>query len=170
MVAHFKRAYDKHARIGSAKPPTTQGCDSANNATDQAKEDVLQLMLQLLSNQKEVAEAAPADKEHLQAMSDSNSELLEIIKKLNQQNEKLTEQNTKLSESLSKAKSSRGGGGGKRNKGEDGGDSGSSSGSANSMCKPPKCGICGKKHKTENCFELEKNKDKHSDNWKSIFE
>ena len=92
MVAHFKSAYDTHAMFGSAKSPTAQGYDSANNVTDQQNEDLLQLMLQLLSNQKEVAEAATADKEHLQAMSDSNSELLEIIKKLNQQNEKLTEQ------------------------------------------------------------------------------
>ena len=52
MVAHFKRAYDKHARFGSAKSPTTQGYDSANNVTDQTNEDLLQLMLQLLSNQK----------------------------------------------------------------------------------------------------------------------
>ena len=80
MVAHFKRAYDKHARFGSAKSPTTQGYDSASNVTDQQNEDLLQLILQLLSNQKEVAEADTADKEHLQAMSDSNSDLLEITK------------------------------------------------------------------------------------------
>ena len=75
MVAHFKSAYDKHARFGRAKSPATQGYDSANNMTDQAKKDLLQLMLQLMSNQKEVVEAATADKEHLQAMSNSNSEL-----------------------------------------------------------------------------------------------
>ena len=69
-------------------------------------------MLQLLSNQKEVAEAATADKEHLQAMSDSNNELLDIIKKLTKQNEKLTEQNANLVEALAKAKTTRGGGGG----------------------------------------------------------
>ena len=28
MVAYFKRAYDKHARFGSAKSPTTQGFDT----------------------------------------------------------------------------------------------------------------------------------------------
>ena len=111
MVTYFKCAYDKHARFGSAKSPTTQGCDSAHNVTKQAKEELLQLMLQSLSNQKEVAEAATVDKDHLHAMSDSNSKLLEIIKKLNQQNEKLTEQNTKSIEALAKAKPSRGGGG-----------------------------------------------------------
>ena len=112
-------------------------------------------------------------------MSDSSSELLKNIKKMNQQNEKLTEQNTKLVEALVKAKSSRtgGGGGGKGSGG--GGDSGGSvnsnggsvnSGNGNSRRQPPKCGICGKMHKTENCFELEKNKEKRSDNWKSVFE
>ena len=61
-------------------------------------------MLQLLSSQKEVATAATTDKEHQQAMPDSNNELLEIIKKLNRQNEKLTEQNSTLVEALAKAK------------------------------------------------------------------
>ena len=117
-------------------------------------------MLQLLSNQKEVAEAATADKEHLQAMSDSNNELLDIIKKLTKQNEKFTEQNSSLVEALARAKAIRGGGGGGRttNNNQDG------------SAKKPKCAICGKVHKTENCFELEKNKGQRSENWKSVFE
>ena len=65
IVTHFKSAYDKHARFGSTKSPTTQGYDRANSVTEQAKEDLLQLMLQLLSNQKEVAEAATTDKKRL---------------------------------------------------------------------------------------------------------
>ena len=146
---------------------------SAHNVTKQAEEDLLQLMLQLISNQNEVEESATADMEHLHAMSDSNSELLEIIKKLNQQNEKLTEQNTKFIEALAKAKFSRGGGGDGRRRGGDSGDIGKSTsrniGNDNSR-RPPKCGICGKMHKTENCFELEKNKDKRSDNWTTVFE
>ena len=99
-------------------------------------------MLRLLFNQKEVAEAATADNEHLQAMSDSNSELLEIIKKLNQQNKKLTEQNTKLTEALAKAKSSRRGDGGRGRRGGGGGDSGRSNNSDNGGVnprRPPKC-------------------------------
>ena len=80
MVAYFTRCYDKHARYGNAGAPKSHGYESANNVTDQAKEELLQLMLQLLSNQKEVTEAATEDKEHLQAMSDSNGDLLDIIK------------------------------------------------------------------------------------------
>ena len=36
MVAYFKSAYDKHAHFGSARLPTSQGYDSANNAAEQA--------------------------------------------------------------------------------------------------------------------------------------
>ena len=167
MVTYFKNAYDKHARFGSARLPTSQGYESANrsdeqanNVSDQQREELLQLMLQLLSNQKEVAEAATADKEHLQAMSDSNNELLDIIKKLTKQNEKFTEQNSSLVEALARAKAIRGGGGGGRttNNNQDGG------------AQKPKCAICGKVHKTENCFELEKNKSLRKKIWKSIFE
>ena len=168
MVTYFKNAYDKHARFGSARRPASQGYESANRTddvngvSDQQKEELLQLMLQLLSNQKEVAEAATADKEHLQAMSDSNSELLDIIKKLTKQNEKLTEQNSSLVEALAKAKASRGGGGG-RGGGRTTTDQDGSAGR-------PKCAICGKPHKTEMCYELEKNKGLRKENWKSMFE
>ena len=61
MVTYFKNAYDNHARFGSARRPTSQGYESANrteeanNVSDQQREELLQLMLQLLSNQKEVA-------------------------------------------------------------------------------------------------------------------
>ena len=172
MVTYFKNAYDKHARFGSARRPASQGyesanrTDDANGVSDQQKEELLQLMLQLLSNQKEVAEAATADKEHLQAMSDSNSELLDIIKKLTKQNEKLTEQNSSLVEALAKAKASRGGGGGRG-----GGRSGwRTTNDQDGSAGKPKCAICGKIHKTENCYELEKNKDLRKDGWKSIFE
>ena len=86
--------------------------------------------------------------------------------------EKLTEQNSNLVEALAKAKASRGGGGGGGRGGGGGGDSSRSTtnNSQDGNSKRPKCAICGKVHKTENCFELEKNRDKLSDNWKSIFE
>ena len=71
MLAYFTRACDKHARYGSAKSPISQGHDSASNVTGQFKEDLLQLMLQMLSNQKKVTETATWDKEHLWESSKS---------------------------------------------------------------------------------------------------
>ena len=41
MATYFKCVYDKYARFGSAKSPTTQGFDSAHNVTEQTKEDLL---------------------------------------------------------------------------------------------------------------------------------
>ena len=99
-------------------------------------------------------------------MSDSNNELLDIIKKLTKQNEKLTEQNSSLVEALAKAKATRGG-----NDGRGGGSGGGrTTNNQDGSTQKPKCAICGKVHKTENCFELEKNKNLRKDNWKSIFE
>ena len=178
MVTYFIRAYYKHARYGSAKSTTSQGFESANNVTDQAKEDLIQLMLQVLSNQKEVTEAATADKEHVQTMSDSNGELLGIIKKLNVKNEKLTEQNLKLTkqvttltDALTKAKSSRGGGGGGGRGSRSGGDGDTSAGTGSNNSKRLKCGICGKNgHESKNCWELDKNSESRPDKWKSPFD
>ena len=173
MVTYFKNAYDKHAHFGSARLPTSRGCESANRADEQAnnvsdeqREELLQLMSQLLSNQKEMTEAATADKEHLQAMSDSNNELLDIIKKLTKQNEKSTEQNSSLVEALAKAKAIRGGGGGRGG----GGVGRTTNNNHDGSAQKPKCAICGKVHKTENYFELGKNKSLRQENWKSIFE
>ena len=180
ICTYFTRTYDKHARYCSTKTPTSQGYNSAINVSDQTKEELLQLMLQLLSNQKEVAEAATAGKEHLQTMSNSNGELLGIIKRLNNQNQKLTEQNlkltnqvTSLTDALAKAKSARGGerGGGRGGGGHRDGGRNNNNSSGNSNSSRLKCGICSKKeHAEEDCFELEKNKDDRPDNWKSIFE
>ena len=108
--------------------------DQTNSVSDQQKEELLQLMLRLLSNQKEVAEADTTDKEHLQAMSDSNNEFLEITKKLNRQNEKLTEQKSNLVETLAKPKTTREGGSGDGRGGGDGVDKGGNTTQAPQMC------------------------------------
>ena len=182
MLAYFPRCYDKHARYSNAGTPRSHGYESANNVTDQAKEELLQLMLQLLSNQKEVAEAATADKEHLQAMSDSNGDLLDIVKKLNDQNGKLTKQVTTLTDALAKTKTPGGGGrgGGGRGRGGRGGGRGrggnNNSGNNNNdndtdNSNVVKCGICGIfGHVSKKCWELEKNKEVRTEDWKSKFE
>ena len=172
MVAYFTRFYDRHKKYGGAGTAKSQGFESTANLSEQGKEELMQMIMQVLSNQKEVAEAATADKEHLQAMDDSNEELMSIIKKLNVQNEKLADQNTKLVEqnntlasALAKAKSPRGGGGG------GGGGRNKNNSNGNDTKPRKKCAICAKfGHEAKDCYELERNKDKRTDNWKSVFE
>ena len=88
MLSNFTKLFDKHARFGNKLSPNAHGFESANQLTflEGNKEEVLQLLMQLLANQKEVAEAATADKEHLQQMTTSNEDLIVIIKKTKHSN------------------------------------------------------------------------------------
>ena len=179
MLTDFTKLFDKHARYGNRLAPSAHGFESANQLTlsEGNKEEVLQLLMQLLANQKEVAEAATADKEHLQQMTTSNEDLIAIIKKQSTQIEKLIEQKAELTnqvknltEALTKTKtisSSKGGGGGGGGGGTGGGGGGNNNTSSGSK---PKCAICGLRHNTKDCWELEANADKRPDGWKSRLE
>ena len=109
-----------------------------------------------------MALSVTADKEHIQQMSTSSEEMLAIIKKQSEQIDKLVDNNAKLTEAISKR------GAAKHRptrptatKAEEVEESPSR--------KKDKCGICRKHSNTKNCFELEQNKDKRPEHWKSIF-
>ena len=92
-------------------------------------------------------------------------------KKLTEQNLKLTKQVITLTDALARAKSSRGGRGGGGRGGGSGGDGDASASTTSNNSRRLKCGIFWKNgHESKNCWELEKNKDDHRDNWKSVFE
>ena len=82
----------------------------------------------------------------------------------------LTNQVNTLTKALAKTKtisSSKGGGGGSGGGGGGGGGGGNSNASSGSK---PKCAICGSRHNTKDCWELEVNADKRPDGWKSRLE
>ena len=128
---------------------------------------------------KEVALAATADKEHIQQMSNTNDDMLTLVKRQqatierqSKQIDDLIAQNGNLTEALSNLKpdqpripprtkpprtNPRGGRGGGPNKRprierDPKGDADKSESK-----EKPECAICGKPHKTKDCYELECN-------------
>ena len=141
-----------------------------------------------------VAAAATADKEHIQQMSDATDSLLKIIEEMQEgmkrkdaQIADLTSQNGKLIDAL--AALGGGDGGGARKARSDGNrTSNGSVGEAKRAAQLVKgraalakikageepatkgmCAICNRHPNTSNCFELEKNKDRRPEGWKSMF-
>ena len=129
-----------------------------------------------IANLKEVAIAATADKEHIQAMSANVDELLAVVKKqqdhikdLGKQNQDLIDiiKNVKTSNTQNKRPAPK-----NRNQDKNKDKDADKENKNQNAAKRPKfeCGICGNRHPTEKCYELERNKDARPDWWTSIFE
>ena len=130
-----------------------------------------------------VSEAATADKEHIQQMSNFSDEMLAIvkdqqatIKSLQRQNEELVKQMGRLTDKLG-SKTDTGGGGTARSNART--DSQKAAGlvlkkAIEAGTKPHttsgNCDVCGRHGGgTKACLEFEENKEKRKDWWKSIF-
>ena len=160
LQTYFGELWEKKQRYGGTTTKATGFGESAANITKQngVTNDTLQ----------HIAHAATADKEHIQQMSNAHDDLLSVVKKQQSQIDELVKQNGHLTTLLSKVdilgktmatnatvddkktipsnKVKRGGGNNR------------------------KCKICGDFHSTEFCWELETNKARHPDGWKSRVE
>ena len=157
LQTYFGELWEKKQRYGGTTTKATGFGESAANITEQngVTNDTLQ----------HIAQAATADKEHIQQMSNAHDDLLSVVKKQQSQIDELVKQNGQLTTLLSKLdilgkttatsatvddkktipsnKTKRGGG------------------------NDRKCKICGDFHLTEFCWELEANKARRPDGWKS---
>ena len=123
---------------------------------------------------RDIAEAATADKEHIQQMSATTDKLLAIVKKQQTQIDKLIEINSNLTTNIAKLSSNNSN---KNNNRESGGykkkpyDKKKEKRDVDeAVANGHGCAICGMHRHTKDCFELLKNKDKRPEGWKSIYE
>ena len=134
----------------------------------------------------EVARAATADKEHIQQMSDTADDLLTIVKKQQNQIDELIKQNGELTQALSTNKPSSS----PRNRDRDRERERErkdrrairekaeipkdNRNATKEKAEPTKdtggCAVCGRRHETAKCWELDKNKASRPDWWTSYFE
>ena len=103
-------------------------------------------------------------------MSDSQDDLLGIVKKQQIQIDELIRQHGELTKSIEKMSNNRPPRNDRRNnKRSDNAKDEKKDAAATG--DRPKCGICGmRSHPTKKCWELEQNKGDRPPNWKSIFE
>ena len=163
LVQYFTKLWTKRRRYGKSSVSRGLGYESALEMKEREEEHRGEARLNLSNNLREMALAATADKDHIQQMSTSAEEMLAIIKKQAEQIDKLVDNNAKLTDAISKRGAARS----RPNKptttkAEEAGESTSK--------KKDKCGICGKHYNTKNCYELEQNKEKRPEHWKSIFD
>ncbi len=173
--AYFTALFNDNKRFGDAAG-NKHGFESAANVEEKEKkveDTATKLSDELCDNLREVAIAATADKEHLQQMTSTNEDLLKVVKEQQQQISALIKQNGELTTALSK----KGGNEGNNNRGNDNNNSRRISGNNNRgndgnegrEKKSYGCAICGKHRTTSECLELEANKHKRKEGWKSIY-
>ena len=184
LVAYFSKIYKKNQRYGGT---TAQGHGygkAANAANEQTDPGVV-----FQEAMKEVALAATADKEHIQQMLDTADDIIAIVKRqqatIEKQAQQITDliaQNGKYADIISKfepnkaptvRRTPRGGRGrgSKAQREKEQREKEEEEDKDNNPSDRPACSVCGlKSHKTNDCWELEKNKDKRPPGWKSIFE
>ena len=151
----------------SAAAATEAAAASASEAASEAQD-------RLATNLREMAVAATADKEHIQQMSDHHNDMLKLvqqqqatIEKQASSIEKLTAQNSDLIKIVGKHRAKPPA----ANAAATGAGAAAAAKAANDGERrvPPKCGVCGARHPTKSCWELEANADKRPPNWKSRF-
>ena len=162
--SYFTTLFNDNKRFGDAAG-NKHGFESAANIKEQKQEAAAtpkdSFTDELCDGLREVAIAATADKEHIQQMTSTNEDLLQIVKTQQGQITQLIKQNGELTAALAKK-------GGEQKK-----ERGTFEGGANEADPAKKkgygCAICGKHRKTSECLELDKNKAKRKEGWKSIF-
>ena len=185
--AFFTGLFNDNKRFGDAAG-NKHGFESAANADERQKDNTtININAEIVNNIREVAIAATADKEHIQQMTSTNEDLLKIVKEQQNQISQLIKQNGELTSAMGTKNTTT-----NNNNNGNSNSSGSNSNSnnqnnnrnnnrnrnnnknneRNSGDKKTNygCTICGKHSKTEECLELEQNKGKRKENWKSIFD
>ena len=164
--SYWNKIYKKRKRFNNLNKPKQHGYEGAANVNEQPPNSMNRE--ELGGHLRDIAEAATADKEHIQQMSSAQDELLFIIKKQQAQIEKLVESNSILTESIAKLSANKNTNRNNRNvKRPDVEKIGKDK---NAEAKGLGCAICGRHKHTKDCFELIGNKDKRPEGWKSIFE
>ena len=163
--AYFTQLYNDNKRFGSAAG-NKHRFESAANVKESTQRNVEESVHnsftdELCDGLKEVAVAATADKEHIQQMTNTNEDLLAIVKTQQTQTTQLIKQNGELTAALGKKTPP--------NKKEKRITFKGAEEAQPTRKKGFGCAICGKHSKTEECLELEKNKGKRKEGWKSIF-
>ena len=164
LVQYFTKLWTKRRRYGKGSVSRGLGYESALEMKEKEEEHRGEAQLNLSNNLREMALAATADKEHIQQMSSSAEEMLAIIKKQAEHIDKLVENNVKLTAAISKRWAANPRPSRPTTKNAEDAEE------ATAKKKKGKCTICGKLRDTVKCFELEKNKDKRDEGWKSIYD
>jgi hypothetical protein len=174
---YWNKIYKKRKRYNNLKPKQ-HGFEGAANVEEKPPDDMQRE--ELNQHLRDIAEAATADKEHIQQMSSTTDELLFIIKKQQSQIDKLVESNSTLSASIAKL-SAKGNTNSNNNNNNSGSNNNRNRNKGNENKKKAEqqaegdgkghgCAVRGKHKYTKDCFELLSNKDKRPEGWKSIFE
>ena len=161
--AYFTALFNDNKRFGDAAG-TKHGFESAANIKEaEEKSNTTKMTNELCDNLREVAIAATADKEHIQQMTSTNEDLLKIVKEQQKQISQLIKQNGELTLALTKKESN------SSNKKEETNNNQREERSSGENKKNYGCTICGKHRKTSECLELDVNKHKRKEGWKSIY-
>ena len=173
---YWNKIHKKRKRFTKTKPKQL-GFEGAANIEEQPPDDMQRE--ELNQHLRDIAEAATADKEHIQQMSSTTDELLFIVKKQQSQIDKLVETNSTLSASIAKLSAkgntnsnnnNNSGSNNNRNRNKGNENEKKAEQQAEGDGKGHGCAVCGKHKYTKDCFELLSNKDKRPEGWKSIFE
>jgi len=161
--AYFTALFNDNKRFGDAAG-TKHGFESAANINEaEEKNSTTKMTNELCDNLREVAIAATADKEHIQQMTSTNEDLLKIVKEQQKQISQLIKQNGELTLALTKKESN------SSSKKEETNNNQREDRSSGENKKNYGCTICGKHRKTSECLELDVNKHKRKEGWKSIY-
>jgi len=166
--AYFTALFNDNKRFGDAAE-NKHRFESAANINEQQKQketeeknNTTKMTNDLCDNLREVAIAATVDKEHLQQMTSTNEDLLKIVKKQQKQISQLIKQNGKLTFALTKKENN------SSKKDEANNNQGEDKNNGENK-KSYGCTICGKHRKTNECLELDVNKHKRKEGWKSVY-
>ena len=167
LQTYYNALWMKKQRYGGTSP-RNHGYERAANVskvTDSSE-------ARMANNLMEVARAATADKEHIQQMSDTADDLLTIVKKQQNQIDELIKQNGELTHALSANKPTAIPKNRERNRERE--RERKERRASREKAEPPKdsggCAVCGRRHETAKCWELDKNKAGRPEWWKSYFE
>jgi hypothetical protein len=172
LQTFFSDLYDQNQKYNGNTAGGLGYGESANNVDEQEESGRV-----IVDAMKEVAIAATADKEHIQQMSTTADNLVAIIKRQQSTIEAQTTQLATLTANVGKltdalAKLSAPSTAARRR----GGRSGDRAPTGNEREErvekvgPHKCAVCAATwYPTEDCWELEKNKDKQREGWTSKF-
>ena len=177
--AFFTGLFNDNKRFGDAAG-NKHGFESAANVDEKNKDEtIININADIVNNIREVAIAATADKEHIQQMTTTNEDLLKIVKEQQNQISQLIKQNRELTTALGTKRNNNNNNNGNSNSNSNSNNRNNNrnrnntrNNERNSGDEKPNygCTICGKHSKTEECLELERNKGKRKENWKSIFD
>jgi len=192
---YFTGLFNDNKRFGDTAG-NKHGYESAANAdetpNDEQKKKDNDFTEELCDNLREVAIAATADKEHLQQMSTTNEDLLGIVKKQQDQITQLIKQNGELTTALAKNTNGNSNNNNNSNRNNNNRNRNNNNNNNNNNNKSNNndnnnnnenktensgaaefgnygCKICGKHKYTKDCLELEQNKGRRREGWKSQF-